>query len=1172
MLLRLISLLGSWLAPKAKLKSGTKPKANPRPHLGSRLEPLEDRIAPATFVNAHIVTYTDIDGDHVTIKSSTPLFTKTNVNTIFTFSTGSVDGAGTPQQLQFINLAGLPSKLVAKDNISVTAKTASGGVGVANVGFIDSNFGLGHVLIQGDLGRIDAGTESSADYVGLASLTVDSLGAQGTATQIAGGNLISDIFGQIGSLTIQKDMVGAEISVFSNTAGSLVNGNIGSVRIGGDLSGIPTVSNGISGAIITQGNVNSIVIGGDLLGGAGTNSGSLQIGGKIGTLSVKDVVGYTVAGDTTGQGEGSASIVTGSNFVTGGIHSLTITGNVVGGDGIGSACIGSSGVTTGNSPNPGGSNGSVKIGGSITGGTGNYSAEITGTSIGAFSIGKGITGSSGINSGSIVSENGISSLTILHGGIVGGTQTGAGSVTAGTSFGAILVHGDITGLSTAAATITKTGQISAGSIKSLTVYGSLVGSTANESGSVLATGAIGHVSLRAAGTLTGSILGGTGTNSGELSALSIGSVSVAGQILGGGAVVSGGTNTGAGSAKILTTGDIGSLTIGHGITGGAGAGSGAIDVGTAGTGFTAKLGSLTISAGGIMGGAGAQSGQVNVGGTIGPVKLNGAAITAGAGADSGALLATDSVRSISLGSLVIGNGAGAGSGEISIGGDLGSLTFTGAGSTTADSGLVSVTGSAGTISVHGNVIGTGNSTGLFLIGSGVKRFSISGTLGSSVFTSDTGTDSGAIFAGLDDTGVIGSLTVSGGIFGGSGTGSGEVFSGGGINKAIVGDIIGGAGQSSGSIVTDYAVGAITVTGTGKGVATHGIIGGVGPDSGQISAGTALASVIVKGSLLGNGVGSGAIVSHSSFSDSGDIQGDIGRISITGSITGGTAANSGQISAAGNLKTVSVGGSVTGTLASGTGGILAGVDLAATTGGDITTLKIGGTLQGANVPAGQSGAINGSGYIEAGHIGSVTIHAIQAGTIGSGSTVTDDAAILAANDIASLRVTGSITGVASNPVVISAVGQLNPGKTDLAFGKISVAGNVAYTDFLAGYDQTGAPANGAASIGSVIVGGNWSGSNLVAGVIAGVSNNYGDPTDVLITSTASVIPTIASIIIKGNVTNPAGVTDSPDTYGFVAKKIEAFALHGVSQSVANGVINPVGQSTDTDLRDITSLSP
>jgi hypothetical protein len=290
MLLRLISLLGSWFAPKAKAK----PKVKPRPQLGSRLEPLEDRIAPAAFVNAHIVTYTDPDGAHVTIKSSTPLFTKTNVNTIFTFSTGSVDGTSTPQQLQFINLAGLASNLVTKDNISVTAKTPSGAVGVANVGFIDSSVGLGHVLIQGDLGRINAGSDNSADYVGLASLTVDSLGAQGTATQIAGGNLVSDIYGQIGSIVIQNNMVGAEISVASNTAGSFVNGNIGSVKIGGNLTGGAAVSIGVSGAIITQGNVNSIVIGGDLQGGSGTNSGSLQIGGKIGTLSVKDVVGYTV--------------------------------------------------------------------------------------------------------------------------------------------------------------------------------------------------------------------------------------------------------------------------------------------------------------------------------------------------------------------------------------------------------------------------------------------------------------------------------------------------------------------------------------------------------------------------------------------------------------------------------------------------------------------------------------------------------------------------------------------------------------------------------------------------------------------------------------------------------------------------------------------------------------
>jgi len=54
-------------------------------------------------------------------------------------------------------------------------------------------------------------------------------------------------------------------------------------------------------------------------------------------------------------------------------------------------------------------------------------------------------------------------------------------------------------------------------------------------------------------------------------------------------------------------------------------------------------------------------------------------------------------------------------------------------------------------------------------------------------------------------------------------------------------------------------------------------------------------------------------------------------------------------------------------------------------------------------------------------------------------------------------------------------------------------------------------------------------------------------------------------------NPAGVSDAPNTYGFVAKKVEALTIHGVAQPVSQGLINNVGESTDTDLQDVTTLS-
>jgi len=1150
-------------------------------------EPLEPRIAPATLVNAHVVKYTDIDGDHVTIHSSASLFTTANVNNLLTFSTGSVDGASTPQQLQLINLTAVN---VPGDNISVTVQQAGSGDGLANVGFIRSGLALGHVLVQGDLGGINCGAVGTggSHYVGLASLTVHSLGAQGISTQAAGGNLTSQVFGAIGSITVQQDMVNAEIQVESNTAGIAVNGNIGSLRIGGNLTGGTAI---LSGSISLPGNIGSVVIGGDMQGGSGQNSSSFQVGGRIGSLSVDDIVGYTHAGDSSPLGAGSASVITGTNFIVGGIGSLTIKGNLLGGEAQGAGFLGES--TPGGSPSfISGSFGTVKIGGAITGGSGANSAELNANAFGAISIGKGITGGSGASSGLISSVNGIKSLTISQGGIIGGTAVDAGSVMAATaptgsaSIGAIVIHGNITGNSAAGDTVDGTGQINTNSsISSVTLYGSLLGSTAPVSGSILATDSIGHITLRAGGGSAGSILGGTAANSGEISAFSIGSVSIAGQIEGNSTIS--GSDTGANSGKIITASNVGGITIGKGIAGGLGAGSGALDIGS---GFGAKLTSLSITSGGISGNSGAGSGVVNVGGAIGSVKLNGSAITAGTGPSSGALIASDNAGSLSIGSLIIGSGAGAGAGQISVGGNLTSLTFTGApSSSTADSGLVSVSGSAGAISVHGDVIGTGDSTGEFLIGGALKSISITGSLrgGSGVMGVDTGADSGSIFAGLDDAGAIGSVKigsaitggsaiVTGGVVGGAGDASGRIFGGGGIGKAAIGYLNGGGGTSSGSLASDGPIGSVTVKDTAAVINIQGIIGGSGDGSGQISAGTTIQSVTLTGpgaSLIGgSGVGSGSIVSHTLLTSSGDIQGDIGSISIGGGIAGASGVDSGQVSAAGNLKTISVKDGVVGAAASGTGAILAGVDLAASTGGDITTLKIGGALWGADVPNGASPVtVNGSGYIQAGHIGSASIGSIQAGVIGSQNTVTNDAAILAANDIASITV-GGILGTSTDSVLISAVGQVNPGKTDLAFGKISVgSGGVTYTNFLAGYDQSQSPVNGAASIGTVIDAGSWSGSNLVAGVLAGqATGHFGDPSATLIATTPNVIPTIASIIIKGHVTS-APVAASPDTYGFVAKDIKSFSVNGQPQSLALGVITNVDQSTDTDLRDVAVFS-
>src|SRR5438067_10253047 len=132
------------------------------------LELLEDRIAPATLIGHNTVTYTDIDCDLVTLKTSAPIFTPQNVNIILGFSSGAnaVNGSNAAhEQLQVINLVAVAA--ASGMNLVITAENSAGvsnSDGLANVGYIKAgNFSsgkivsgvdLGVIQISGDLGRI----------------------------------------------------------------------------------------------------------------------------------------------------------------------------------------------------------------------------------------------------------------------------------------------------------------------------------------------------------------------------------------------------------------------------------------------------------------------------------------------------------------------------------------------------------------------------------------------------------------------------------------------------------------------------------------------------------------------------------------------------------------------------------------------------------------------------------------------------------------------------------------------------------------------------------------------------------------------------------------------------------------------------------------------------------
>jgi hypothetical protein len=164
--------------------------------------------------------------------------------------------------------------------------------------------------------------------------------------------------------------------------------------------------------------------------------------------------------------------------------------------------------------------------------------------------------------------------------------------------------------------------------------------------------------------------------------------------------------------------------------------------------------------------------------------------------------------------------------------------------------------------------------------------------------------------------------------------------------------------------------------------------------------------------------------------------------------------------------------------------------------------------------------------------------------------------------------GNLVGNSKNPVVISARGPQTPTNPDVAITSITVGslvnnkpvpGNVSFTDILAGYNPAGAGVNAAASIGPVTVYGNWTSSNLVAGVAPGPDGVFGTVDDAVLgtTDAPSQISQIGPIIISGTV---SGISTSH--FGFVAQSIASLTIGGKVISFHAGTPVSLGATAQT----------
>jgi hypothetical protein len=625
------------------------------------LEVLEARVAPATLVNATTVTYTDVDGDPVTVHVSAGKLQAAD----FTFN-NSFATTG-PQQLEALSLtdAGFEGASVS---ITAVRNVAQGGDGLVNVGRIDATGRhLGAVIVKGDLGKILAGPTGATSGVALASLSVQSMGRLGLTTQGGTGDLNSVLDGRLGTLAVQSDFAGAFLNVTAGTGGT-----IGSVTIGGSLVGIGTATK--SGRIEASANIGPVTVRGDIVGAGGTDSGTIRSLGNVASLSV----GGSIRG---GGGDGSGSVL-----VLGTMGATAVGGSLVGSTGFQSGRIQVGGVWQ-----------SLVIGGSIIGSAGEVSGTVTTSGLlGSLLVRGDIRGGSGDGSALISLGQETRHVTVA-GSLVGGAGANSGAIASVNAIGIVTVGGDVRGgLGQGSGDIEETSRQTSG-IASVTIQGSLIGggnATNSASGRIFSASSLGPV------VIGGSVVGAAGPSSGSIIAgTSLGAVRIGGALQGGTAATSG--------AVEAQSGSLASLAVGGSVTGGAGTDSGSIK--TIGGG----MGPVVIH-GSLVGGTTSNSGNVVSGGSISglvngvPTGVTiGGSLVGGTTDGTGQVFASADIAAVTIGGDLQGGG-GEFAGAVVSNGRIASVTVRGsirAGSV-ARAACIEAGADLGPILVGGSIIGT----------------------------------------------------------------------------------------------------------------------------------------------------------------------------------------------------------------------------------------------------------------------------------------------------------------------------------------------------------------------------------------------------------------------------------------------------------------------------------
>jgi hypothetical protein len=401
---------------------------------------------------------------------------------------------------------------------------------------------------------------------------------------------------------------------------------------------------------------------------------------------------------------------------------------------------------------------------------------------------------------------------------------------------------------------------------------------------------------------------------------------------------------------------------------------------------------------------------------------------------------------------------------------------------------------------------------------------------------------GSIVAGDAKTGLfsnkaMGNLTLGGSLYGGSGSNSGDILSGGAVGKVTVGgSIFGGRAANTGVLESTGNMGAVAIKGS--------VIGGTREQTGNVHVAGDLASLILGGSIVG-----GSAVAPADSYESGRIYtlggatNNMGPVKIAGSLRGAKGDFSGALFADGAMSSVSIGGSLSG------GG-----------GTDSGALEASDGMGRVNITGdARAGAGDYSGSVSVFRHGSISSVTLGGSLVGGASS---SAGLIAGDRIGTVNIGGSIR--ATDP---AAGVRISAGGTDDNTGgikSVAVKGSVRHAVIVAGSDTSGSAGTPDAGIGSVTVGGDWLASSIAAGIDAGVGRYFGDANDAKIPEPVAdtIFAKIASITIRGFAAGTPGVTG--DHFGLVAERIGSVTIGAYKAPLTSGV-DSVGFAITDDLR-------